>query len=243
MSAYLYPRLPRPVARQLIRERFDTDRDLEHLRSVAATGHPAAAPAPTGGHPVPEAVLVEVAAAVREACADQWPTPADRGQGAALDRAIGRELVATMRILRPDAANDGVWSFLSVVLLPDIAALRFVERAENRLLGGARNVFRRTWERRMVLGELSDATGLNGQPLGEDELVNIFERSRLARSHELVRALAENILAWEGTDRSEYARELTRYVKRDLGAFNIDVLELEAVRAVVDAAAQRVRRT
>ena len=229
------------MARRLIEVQPNADPDLEQLRSGAATGHPGAAPAPTGGPPVPEAVLAEVAAAVRAACADQWPTPVDRARGAPLDRAIGRELVATMRIARPDAANDGVWSFLSLVLLPDIARLRFPERADNRLLGGARNVFRRAWERRMVLGELSDVVGANGQPLGEDELVNIFERSRLARSHHLVRALAQSILSWEGRNRSEYARELTKYVKRDLGAFSIDALDSEAVLGVVDAASRRVR--
>ena len=238
MSAYLFPRLPRPAARQLLNEQ--TDRTLTELRAGARTSHPAAAPAPTGGSPVTEEVLEGLATAVRKACEEQWPEPVSRSKGASLDRAIGRALWDNLQIVRPDAANEGVWAFLSLVLLPDIAALRFPDRAESRLMGGARNVFRRPWERRVVLGELSDRHGSNGQFLGEDELVNIFERSRLARSHELARALAEHILSAEVANRSEYARELTKHVKRHLGAYNIDVLDTSAVRMLVADAGARV---
>lgn len=238
MSAYLFPRLPRPAARQLLKEQ--AERSPLELRAGARTSHPAAATAPTGGRPVTEEVLVGVADAVREACEEQWPEPASRSQGASLDRAIGKALVEHLLIVRPDAANEGVWAFLSLVLLPDIAVLRFPDRAESRLMGGARNVFRRPWERRVVLGELSDRHGTNGQFLGEDELVNIFERSRLARSHELARALAEHILSAEVPNRSEYARELTKHVKRQLGAYNIDVLDTSAVRMLVADAGARV---
>ncbi len=238
MSAYLYPRLPRPAARQLLK--VQEGLSLSELRSAARTSHPAAAPAPTGGRPAPDDVLEKVASSVRHACGEQWPAEASRAQGATLDRAVGRALIDNLQIIRPDAANEGVWSFLSLVLLPDIAVLRFPDRAESRLLGGPRNVFRRPWERRVVLGDLADRSGNNGQALGEDELVNIFERSRLARSHELARALAENILSVDVGNRSEYARELTKHVKRQLGAFNVDVLDPSAVRSLVAEAGSRV---
>lgn len=238
MSAYLFPRLPRPAARQLLKEQ--REQSPIELRAGARTNHPAAATAPTGGRQATDAVLMGVATAVREACEEQWPEPVSRLQGTSLDRSIGRALVQHLCIVRPDAANEGVWAFLSLVLLPDIAVLRFPDRAEPRMMGGARNVFRRPWERRMVLGELSDRQGINGQLLGEDELVNIFERAHLARSHELARALAEHILSAKVANRSEYAREVTKHVKRQLGAYNVDVLDASAVRMLVKEAASRV---
>lgn len=239
MTGFLYPRLPRIAARTVLRSH--QGQKLQDLRAAAGTSHPSAAPAPTGGKPVPERILRDLANEVRKVCSDQWPEPVSRTRGADVDRRVGRALADHMNILRPDASNEGVWSFLSLVLLPDIAVMRFPDRAEPRLLGGARNVFRRTWERRLVLGDLSDRIGTNGHRLGEDELVNIFERSRLARSHDLARALATDILEADVPNRSVYARELTKFVKRDLGAFSVDALSTGELQALVSSAGRRVR--
>ena len=238
-ATYLYPRLPAFAARARLDEL--TGMDLEALRSAARVDAPAAAPAATGGSPVPRGLLIDLAGAVRSEFADRWPREVMRSESADVDRRIGRVLHDELRITRSDATSDQVWAYLAVELLPDITAMRFPDRTSERFLGGQRNVFRRTWERRSVLGELSDARGRNGEPLGEDELVNIFERSRMARSHRLARTLAEHVLATDVSNRSYYTRELSKYVKRDLASVNVDVLDGDDLSKLVAAAGRRVR--
>ena len=93
--------------------------------------------------------------------------------------ALGRTLHEHLRIIPADAAHDETWSFLTLVVFPDVAVIRFPDMHVNRLIGTPRNVLRRTWFRQEVLGDLLHSTG---RPLGEDELVGLFERSALARN-------------------------------------------------------------
>lgn len=236
---YLFPRLPRPAARACLSAH--RRRDLHELRAASQTTHPAAAPAPTGGTPVPETALCTLQDAMRREFDGRWPEPPKPGEVAGIDRSIARVLEAHFPIVPPDAGNEGVWAFLTLVLLPDIAAWRFIERAEDRLLGTPRNAFRRPWERRRVLRELHERPGVNGRPLGEDELVNIFERSRMARSHDLARVLASHILKVDLGPRSEYVRELCKHLKRRLAYINVDILGTADLEGLVDEAARAVR--
>lgn len=235
---YLFPRLPRPAARECLRSYEGIG--LDELRDRSRTDHPAAAPAPTGGTPVPEEKLRSLQRAMRKTFADEWPDPLPRAGVASVDRRVGVVLAENLPIIPPDAAHEDVWSFLSVVLLPDIAAWRFSDRADDRMLGTARNVFRRPYERRRVLGELHDRPGVDGRPLGEDELVNIFERSRMARSHGLAKAMARHILSVDIGPRSEWVRELSKHVKRLLAYVNVDVLSDDELLALVREASDRV---
>ena len=104
-----------------------------------------------------------------------------------------------MQIIPADASHPGPWSFVTLVLLPDVASKRFPDLHENRLTGTYRNTFRRCWWRHHVLGDLEFPPG--STPLGEDELVKIFERSKMARDHRLAKALALGIVAYQGRDR------------------------------------------
>ena len=236
---YLYPRLPRVVARSLLREQAGLN--VEELRRSASSEHPAAAPAATGGTPVPRGKLEELARAVRHSMSDRWPDPVARADAAQVDRELGTVLAQHLSILPPDATKDGVWAFLSIVLLPDIAAMRFPSRDQARLLGGPRNIFRRPWERRVVLGELADRKGANGRPLGEDELVGIFERSRLARSRNLARSMALHILSADERDRSEYAREFAKHLRRSLALISVDMLRETEIESLVEDAGRKVK--
>ena len=113
-----------------------------------------------------------------------------------------------MDLIPAEAADRGVWNFLTLILLPDIAKWRYPNPNKdpryNRWLGDARNVFRKLWWRQVVLG-----TELNSV-LGEDEAVAIMERTTLAGQAPLARAMARAAItvAQEYPDlaRSEFAR-------------------------------------
>lgn len=233
-ARWLYPRLPRPVAEKLA-ARLGRVSPEDRL-VLASEFHPKAAPAPTGGMPIAKAQLADLARQVRIDLGPALNRPIAHGQQAAVDATLGRTLFTHMGIIPSDAANEGVWSFVALVLLPDVAAWRFPDCHVARLVGTPRNVFRRTWWRRRVLRDLVDPDKYSS-PLGEDELVGIFERSRMSRSHQLARSMAKCILGLEVRDRSEFSRELSKRLRRTLAYISVDALsEAEVDRLVMEAA-------
>ena len=235
---YVYPRLPGTEARRLI-EHY-THLDADELAHEADVGHPRAHTVPTGGPTAPPAKLRAARAAVLQAAApwaDQQQVP--RRDVAEFDRAVGMALHGSMQILPADAAHEETWSFVTLVLLPDLAVRRFPDRHPSRLLGGQRNAFRRSWWRCEVLGELV----VEGDPpLGEDELVGIFERSKMVRSRELARTLAFEILSYGGPDRSHFARQVMKLVRRQTGPRLLDILQPEELTSLVQEAAIEIEQ-
>ena len=81
------------------------------------------------------------------------------------------------------------------------------------------------------------------RPLGEDELVGLFERSAVARDHALIRRLAVAVLSYDGpAARSEWARICTNAVAFSTGPRLLDVLsdaELDEVIRGAEAALDR----
>lgn len=121
-----------------------------------------------------------------------------------------------MDILPADAAQEGVWSFLALILLPDVALWRWPDhngRADyERLIGKPRNVFRRLWWRAYCLGEANSAE------VFEDEAVAIMERPTIGGDVRLARCLADNHLrmARESRElpRTELLREVAKRIRR-----------------------------
>ena len=101
-------------------------------------------------------------------------------------------------------------------------------------MGRPRNVFRRLWARADVIGvDLIDAP----DGLGEDELVNIFERPTLSANPRVARALAEAIVQRgrsTGLARSEVMRDAAKRVLRQQAVISLDVLDDEQLGAVMD---------
>lgn len=208
------------------------------LRSMVAYSHHRAAPAPTGGTPIEESRLARLRTEVMGVMG-RWATgPSLRRLGVAqFDLDLGRVLLSAMAIVPADAAHDEVWTFLATVVFPDLVALRFPDLHEDRVLGRPRNALRRTWERQAVVGDLQSEAA---RPLGEDELVGLFERSALSRNRELARALARRVLEYQGTNRSAFARQLYMEARYSTGPLLVDAMSPEQVeehvgRLVVDA--------
>ena len=113
---------------------------------------------------------------------------------ARFDREAAAWLAENRCIADSEALRDEVWSFVGVVIVPDVVRWRF-GRSRERFLGGVRNTFQRLWLRARVLdrgSEHDDRWGLL-DALTEDALVQITERPSIGADPVLARSLAE---AW-----------------------------------------------
>lgn len=155
-----------------------------------------------------------------------------------MDLPLGRVLHRTMGIVPSDAASDGVWSFMSLVLLPEVTVARFPEGHIDRWLGRPRNALRRAWWREHVLGEVLHATG-EARPLGEDELVGLFERTSIAEEPRVARELGRRILAFDGPGRSDYARRLSKRVLAEMAVVELAVLNDDEIVELVARVEQK----
>jgi hypothetical protein len=209
------------------------DLNATELRATATLDHPDAAPVEVGGQPVDPAVIEDLRTRVR-ACADElgFPESLNRAAVTRFDRPATRILHDTMDIIPADAAAMGVWSYLSLVALPDISVWRWPDRAADRILGKPRNVFRRLWWRAEIVGsDLIDAP----RGLGEDELVNIMERATIAANRRLARSMAAAIVGLPDTGlaRSELMRDMARRILRLQSVLCFDALEDNMIDSLV----------
>lgn len=189
---YLYPRLPRPVSRTIIAQ-SENLAPLE-LRQAATLTHPDAAPSATGGTPVPISILSKVQEEIRQiADGFGFPKPLSQAAQQKVDRSCGTFLLQRMGVIPADAAEEGVWSFLTLVVLPEFGPWRFPGRTEERLIGKPRNVLRRLWWRAWTLGPDLDWAPEGCTPFQEDEFVQIMERTSISGNRRTARAFKQAI--------------------------------------------------
>ena len=244
----LYPRLPREEGLKLIGERRELG--VADLRQLGLLTHPFAAPAPTGGTPAKPERLAIVQNEIRSAAAKAgFPNPLRRGEEQSFDRPCGTALFQAMGIVPADAASEDVWTFLTLVVVPEIGPWRFPERKDERLLGKPRNVLRRLWWRAWSVGPDLERSPEGCEPLGEDEFVGIMERSIIGGNPRTARAVTKAV--WQldarrtGLARSELSRELFRRFRAFLAHLSVDALsdsELDALlQEVADSAVAAVQ--
>ncbi|WP_135452761.1 hypothetical protein [Mycobacterium sp. DL99] len=217
-----YPRLNRGDAEAI----FDELRTRYAVGGRAALAdevrfdHERKVPVATGRIATPEEI-----AGVRQSVLEHmasWLVQERISDKAGFDGALGRSLHGVLNIVPADAAHEGTWSFLTLVVFPDIAAVRFPDFHINRFIGTARNALRRPWQRQEILGDLPED---RGRPLGEDELVGLTERSALVRNRRLARALAGRVQAYDGPNRSQWARGLYKSATFQSGVRLLDALD------------------
>lgn len=237
---WVWPRLDPATAETLYRELQEGE--AEELRERSALEHHHAAPVAVGGTPVPVERVRMLQEELRSLADDLgFPEPLARPSVSRFDRPATKTLHDVMQIVPADAASSAVWDFVTLVVLPDVAVWRFPDRARNRIFGHQRNVFRRLWARAETVGvDIIDIES----GLGEDEFVNIMERTSIASDRRISRALAEEIIrspAGFGGARSELMRDAAKRVLRLQASLCMEVLEdHEVERHVAAAVAQSV---
>ncbi|MEU8430372.1 hypothetical protein ACWIGG_21865 [Micromonospora aurantiaca (nom. illeg.)] len=231
---YVYPRLPAHVAERLLT--LHTGRDLVELRRLSATADARTTWYPTAPHRVAEDDLRALQQTVRGIAAEaNWPAPLGKTNGTAFDRLLAPALYRQMTIVPADAASEEVWSFLSLVLLPDIALWRWPNPLRRpgyeRIIGRPRNVFRRLWTRVHSLGE--DL----GARLYEDEAVAILERPTLGAHPRVARAIAHGhltVAGEAGAARTDILRITARRLRRLAVLVSLESLDDVQLSKLVD---------
>jgi len=234
---YVYPRLPLPQAVSMLQERSPLT--AEELLSRSDTQHPQIEWYQTAAKRVPHEHLRELQAGIREIAGEfGYPDLPNRRstQYIGFDQAVTAEIIAAMDIVPADAAHEGVWSFLSLVLLPDVALWRFPNPSGRgdyeRIVGRPRNVFRRLWWRAFALGPETSSR------LYEDKAVGIMERSSLGGNPRIARTLAKEHLARVLAEkpklpRTELMRQVTKRLRRLSVIVTLGVLDEDALRDLV----------
>lgn len=245
----LVPRLTTGQAQQRfveLEKLLDEDGLVE---TFVAVDLPIAAANPTGGQVATPAEIAGWREAILHRMEEIPPT---RGEAARFGAELGRAIEEIISPMRADAAHDGVWAFLTLAVLPDVVLRRWGPGGENNRLpadrwigraamggGRDRSYLKTVWRRWRVLGPLM----LQAPMLGEDELVQLFERTAIARNERLVRVCAQEVLAFEGQGRMEFARELMKLVSYQTGVRLLDVLPDEELEALVQRLGLRVHGT
>ena len=154
---------------------------------------------------------------------------------------LGKALDKVINPSPSDAAHDGVWSFLSLMVFPDVVHARWPadpithelsrDRWIGRQLGRDRNYLKLSWRRWRALGTVMEEATTK---LGEDEFGALLERSAVARNLRLVQAAAQEIVAFtDDGARTEFARALMKRVTYQTGPLNLDVLSTEELTDLV----------
>jgi len=234
--AYLYPRLEAAVAAKLIAEY--SNYSPRQLVSYSALSHPQASIYPTGAKAtVPTAVLEKLQIAIRHVAGSYgYPDQGRTRTATPFDQQVGTILAETMEILPADAAQEEIWSFLSLVVLPDVAFWRWpnTDAKENyeRILGRPRNVFRRLWWRSYCIGD-----DLSSQLL-EDEAVGIMERPTFGSCRSVARATAAAHLRFvqenPGIPRTELLRQAMKRLRRISPVITLYALPAAELNALLD---------
>lgn len=232
-TEFVYPRLPDDIASTQvvrIRDAFESD-GLKAVSQLARPHHPDAIPIATGGNPADEDQIQHVRNTVITSLR-HWleQNHLKRSEKGSFDLTLGEVLHEVLGIIPGDAAHEGTWNFLGLVVLPDVVVFRFPSLHPDRVFGGERNVLRSAWIRRDIFGNINDEYQ---KPLRVDEMVQLLERSELARNRPLIRAVARIVMEHEGPRRSDFARGILIKIRHATGPFLLDGLDEQESMALI----------
>ena len=243
----LYPRVDAKETHRIQRkfvESFDSGIEFSDASFDSALNGPRAFP-PTGGVRMGEAEL----RALRQACIDslrQTSTSSALPATSSFDIAIGKVLFHAGEQSIGEFGDPHVWDFLTLILLPDLAAKRLAmgnastsrgHSFQKRVTGGARrHVFQRLWKRWLIFGPEI----VEGGKLTEDDYGVTIERLITNRPG-LARAVAGAIIRskYSGSERRDYSRIFMRKLQQTSGLVQIPEDDDEDLREVIDAIHQQ----
>jgi hypothetical protein len=233
-----YPRLPRDVAESLL----DEQREMSpgQLAGRADASHSRQEWHPTIPARVTEKELRRLRADVLAIAAGHgYPLHLPRGGHTLFDQQLAVHLYEAMGIVPAEAAVGGLWSFLATVLLPDVAAWRYPDRHRDRFIGSDlmigtsnRHVFGRLWARVFILGASISSR------LGEDNVVNLFERPTFGGYPRLARAIGEahvrTVAAGGIAQSQQLMREAMKRLRRLAVVISFGALDDDQLRELLE---------
>lgn len=239
MSVILYPRLDTLTAINLHKKM--EGKSIEELYESSSLEHKDAIYTQTGGVNIDEIVLKKIADEIRAIAKDcGYPDKKDQKMQATFDARVSAWLYEHMNIAYGEVIRKDVWSFIALVMLPDVSKWRFPGFIKERLLGEVRNVFQRLWLRAYMFDLIvNDETRWKLlEELTEDAMVAIVERPSVSAN----RVLARNIgLAWVkiaseiGKDKMELVnRTAMKYLRQTVPLICLDALPESEIRNYID---------
>lgn len=241
----VYPRLKKSMA-----EKIASQLNSQPIREIATpytgTQHVKVDYSPTGNR-VRTDELIELQMKIRD-CATVYGYPDVQNISNAtygdFDAKCSELLHQTMNIYPAEAAHIEVWSFLTCVLLPDVVRWRFYDKttASERFIGSnrglRRNTFGRLWWRAFLLHQPNCPEPYKYiYRLGEDELVQITERSVIARNPVLICATAQGFLSviekHPEVLRRDLMREATKRIRRLVSLLSFETLDESEVGQII----------
>jgi hypothetical protein len=191
MTVTLLPRLPGPSAERQLDLLFAGD--VLRWNGYDPDAHPDGVRfGATGGTTISSVRLHDFRNSLVEVATASGFPDSSRAQNAAFDTALAGWIHSHQELHSGEALRDDVWTYVGVVMAPDIVHWRFGPSRE-RYLGGVRNTFQRVWLRARALdrGEGSDDRWGLLRELTEDALVAITERPAIGADSVLAKELAE----------------------------------------------------
>lgn len=155
------------------------------------------------------------------------------------DREVVIHILDVAPLIPAEASVEAVWSFLSLVVAPDVAFWRWPNTREKddyeRILGYRRNVFRRLWWRAYTLGWGPDSVSAK---VYEDEAVAILERTVISGNPNVARIIAEtHIRRFAGErQRTNVMRDAMKRIRRLHAFISFHSLHDAEIQALVEEA-------
>ena len=156
------------------------------------------------------------------------------------DRDLAKILVEEMQIIPAEAADDEVWWFITLFLLPDVSVWRFPLPSEAtasnpatwhvRFMDRRRGLFRQAWWRNYLLGN-EICSHLN-----EDEFLNLVDRGALSGFRPLANAISLEFISrlnsdvYKGGARRSIFRKAMIQARRALGHVAVHAMNDEQLR-------------
>ena len=188
---HLYPRLLSSRGRALFEE-FKGITSPDDLRAHASNHDDSAIYIATGGTRVSPEQLDSLASAVRQ-LAEVHRHPYKPHWQSPFDVKLAKLLHSSMDVSPAEAASREMWSFLSMILLPDIAYWRFPSPPQDRVINTdiTRHVFGRLWWRAELIHDPEDADPYDALTiLGEADFDHVYaRRAQIGASPKIVRNL------------------------------------------------------
>ena len=202
----------------------------------------------TGGQRVPESRIASIQKKIRE-LASKFGYPdsvsIERSRINVFDAEVSVVLIQDAEMAPSEASRTDVWSFFSTVVLPDLVRWRFPGGASGTSLerfggngGVVRNTFGRLWWRGWTFGASTSDGELVLRDLGEDEIVQIMERSSIAGYPPLAVSLGSAVIqhaasAPRSVARSELMRESAKRIQRLRSIISFESLSREELDKLV----------
>lgn len=242
----LWPRLRKSQAIVEYRKLGD---NIEKLAAVARATHPQMTYAATGGRRAGESSVSALAAAIRSVAVDfGFPSAASDAERVAFDRAAAEQIYRAMDITGAEAGVREIWSFLAVVVMPDVTRWRFSGDNQERWIASdlTRHMFARLWWQARTFAEVTphgslDFTLLRG--LSESDLNQLTERRSIGGLPPLARSIAR-VQAAEGRSGNAKRADLrgaTAKIRRLLAFIDFAGLADEQIDDRVRAVLHEVR--